>query len=120
MKNTKQPHVFNYKNQGENVVLFSTHYIDNGRLAVVAANELGGNCHAVLTVNIPEAPIISVRQAYIDAPNLDCDGVSILEWLVEEGLVTDTGVRGSSGFNACAYPLVEFTDKFFELCERCE
>jgi hypothetical protein len=119
MKNTKQPHVFNYKNQGEKVILLTANYADNGRLAVIAVSENGAP-YAGITVNIPEAPIISVKQAYIDAPNLDYDGVSILEWLVKEGLVTDTHVRGSSGFNACAYPLVEFTDKFFELCERCE
>lgn len=119
MKNTKQPHVFNYKNQGEKVILLTANYADNGRLAVIAVSE-NGSPYAYITVNIPEAPIISVRQAYIDAPNLDYDGVSILEWLVDEGLVTDTYVRGSSGFNACAYPLVEFTDKFFELCGRYE
>ncbi len=60
-----------------------------------------------LTVNLPGF-LLEENEAFLDTNNCAPEIIRILK---EKGYIKDTGVTRQSGF--CTYPLVEFTEEFF-------
>lgn len=97
----------------EYVLMFTrAKYFDNGNLAVLAYNQgdFGWEPYATITVNIDTLP--SPYAAAIDTNNL---GDSMLNWLIDNGLATHTGMILQSGY--CIYPVVEFDHAWVDSLE---
>lgn len=78
-------------------------YTANNRLAVQlwVNDEDGLEPFSLLTVNLPDAPIIK-NGAYLDTNNLKYAE----KFVCQHGLATKTGMYASSGY--CTYPLYTF------------
>jgi hypothetical protein len=82
------------------VVIIKAQY-GNGRIALMLKESTTGEAIATCTVNLPNSPM----GENITAIKNYSENKGMLEWLVKEGIVRDTGNYVSSGFiNA---PLVE-------------
>ena len=84
-----------------------THYIDNGRPAIVAVCD--GEEYAVVTVNI-FAPLTALDGYRVHADTNNCE--RLVEEMCEQGYMTKTGLVGQSGF--CEYPEVELNREWFD------
>ena len=82
----------------------------NGRLAIVLVDPDFGECWAVATVNLPEV-------------HLEKDEIIVKDWsenegmlafLVDNGLVEDTGKTAATGYATAN--IVKVTDKLKEIC----
>lgn len=91
-----------------NIALKKTEYT-NGRTAIIM-NVVEDNKiveqWGVLTVNLPDEPLLGENFAYVDTNN---NGQDIIGWLEENNIAHTTGFYGFSGF--CSYPMVEFEEE---------
>lgn len=84
-----------------------SHYLDNGRPYVEAWCEEGP--YADVTVNI-WAPLTATDGYHVHA---DTNNVGhLVEWMCEQGLMTKTGLVGTSGW--CEYPEVELDHEWYD------
>ena len=114
-KESNEMKVYDYNAYGNNYKAFleKGNYTSNGTLAIQMYVEEEGFAMpwAMLTVNLTDKGATKDK-AYIDTNNL---GIEILEWLEVNGIATNTGKIGFSGF--CVYPLYQFNKEVLDTME---
>ena len=109
----------NFYGHKYHIVMQKGTYRSNGTLAIemLEVSPKGKRVRdyfGMLTVNIADSDVVaSDKYAFIDTNN---NGEEIAQWLIDNKIAKNTGIKGYSGF--CSYPLFKFEESVLDEMEE--